>query len=264
MIKHMAARRIATLVIGSCLSFLAASSVANATTYTVDSVTTYTPLSNNIVIDLTGTTHGQTINENVYSTAIGLHVYGTPASQYLWVFCVDIFHTITVGTQSPSLTYTAQTLTTDSNPAVNNPPHSGYTLTANQSEEIEYLASIGKGLASTTGNGHDLTAIQAAIWEIEYGLTAKANTGNSTLNAAINNDITKWYDNALAAGPGGSEAEQIYNSSHQSFADGNPSFTTPVPEPATWGMMLLGFWGLGLLAYRRKSRLAMRLVRPFK
>ena len=33
-----------------------------------------------------------------------------------------------------------------------------------------------------------------------------------------------------------------------------------VPEPTTWAMMVLGFAGVGLLAYRRKSKLAFRLV----
>lgn len=35
---------------------------------------------------------------------------------------------------------------------------------------------------------------------------------------------------------------------------------TAVPEPATWAMMLLGFAGVGFLAYRRKSKPAFRLV----
>jgi hypothetical protein len=35
---------------------------------------------------------------------------------------------------------------------------------------------------------------------------------------------------------------------------------TAVPEPATWAMMLLGFVGLGFVSYRRKSKLAFRLV----
>jgi hypothetical protein len=33
----------------------------------------------------------------------------------------------------------------------------------------------------------------------------------------------------------------------------------PVPEPATWSMMILGFLGLGFLAYRRNG-LSMRLL----
>jgi hypothetical protein len=35
------------------------------------------------------------------------------------------------------------------------------------------------------------------------------------------------------------------------------SFTTAVPEPTTWAMMLLGFVGLGFMAYRLKSKPAM-------
>jgi hypothetical protein len=31
------------------------------------------------------------------------------------------------------------------------------------------------------------------------------------------------------------------------------SFTTAVPEPSTWAMMILGFVGLGFMAYRKKS-----------
>jgi hypothetical protein len=31
----------------------------------------------------------------------------------------------------------------------------------------------------------------------------------------------------------------------------------PVPEPSTWAMMILGFFGLGFLAYRRRSQLSL-------
>ena len=34
--------------------------------------------------------------------------------------------------------------------------------------------------------------------------------------------------------------------------------TTSVPEPSTWAMMILGFAGVGFMAYRRKSKLALR------
>jgi hypothetical protein len=33
-----------------------------------------------------------------------------------------------------------------------------------------------------------------------------------------------------------------------------------VPEPSTWAMMILGFAGIGFMAYRRKSRGALRLA----
>jgi PEP-CTERM motif len=36
--------------------------------------------------------------------------------------------------------------------------------------------------------------------------------------------------------------------------------TPGVPEPSTWAMMILGFAGIGFMAYRRKSRGALRLA----
>jgi hypothetical protein len=38
------------------------------------------------------------------------------------------------------------------------------------------------------------------------------------------------------------------------------AFTAPVPEASTWAMMILGFFGLGFMAYRRKNQTAIRLA----
>jgi hypothetical protein len=35
---------------------------------------------------------------------------------------------------------------------------------------------------------------------------------------------------------------------------------TAVPEPSTWAMMILGFAGVGFLAYRRRNQLALRVA----
>jgi hypothetical protein len=35
------------------------------------------------------------------------------------------------------------------------------------------------------------------------------------------------------------------------------TFVGPIPEPSTWAMMILGFLGLGFMAYRRKSKQAL-------
>jgi hypothetical protein len=37
------------------------------------------------------------------------------------------------------------------------------------------------------------------------------------------------------------------------FGSGNIILADAVPEPSTWAMMILGFCGLGYLAYRRRS-----------
>jgi len=49
------------------------------------------------------------------------------------------------------------------------------------------------------------------------------------------------------------------------YVEGNgaPSqltFTTSVPEPSTWAMMILGFFGVGFVAYRRKNNHSFRLA----
>jgi hypothetical protein len=59
-----------------------------------------------------------------------------------------------------------------------------------------------------------------------------SNTGIESENAAQNN----WADN------GQRHAFQL---------------TSAVPEPSTWAMMLLGFAGIGFMAYRRKSKPAL-------
>jgi PEP-CTERM motif-containing protein len=48
------------------------------------------------------------------------------------------------------------------------------------------------------------------------------------------------------------------NWQNQSFAEGSTvvvNFANGVPEPSTWAMMILGFLGVGFLAYRKKATL---------
>ena len=39
-----------------------------------------------------------------------------------------------------------------------------------------------------------------------------------------------------------------------------PAVNGEVPEPSTWAMMILGFFGVGFMAYRRKSQNSLRLA----
>jgi hypothetical protein len=41
------------------------------------------------------------------------------------------------------------------------------------------------------------------------------------------------------------------------FSPGITNITNAVPEPSTWAMMILGFAGLGFMAYRRKLKPAL-------
>jgi hypothetical protein len=49
-----------------------------------------------------------------------------------------------------------------------------------------------------------------------------------------------------------------FSSNQNAFEVGG--FASAVPEPATWAMMVLGFLGVGFMAYRRKDNASFRLV----
>jgi len=44
------------------------------------------------------------------------------------------------------------------------------------------------------------------------------------------------------------------------IGDVSISQISAIPEPTTWAMMIIGFCGLGMMAYRRKSKAALRLA----
>jgi hypothetical protein len=50
------------------------------------------------------------------------------------------------------------------------------------------------------------------------------------------------------------------NRSAPAFDSVRAEFTTAVPEPSSWAMMILGFCGVGFMAYRRKANAAFRFV----
>jgi hypothetical protein len=41
---------------------------------------------------------------------------------------------------------------------------------------------------------------------------------------------------------------------------GTMTAITAVPEPSTWAMMILGFAGIGCLAYRRRNQVALAVA----
>ena len=98
-----------------------------------------------------------------------------------------------------------------------------------------------------------------AAYNFRYGngtlsfdpITGPFVVGTNTLHFILNNT-----NNGIFGGPSGRHAALYF--------EGTVSFDTvsPVPEPSTWAMMLLGFAGVGLIAYRRKSKPAALAARP--
>jgi hypothetical protein len=185
----------------------------------------------------------------------------TTASSSFWVFCVDIYDTITVnvGSQhnfSPALVYNTDQVKTNSSTGSG----TGTMISTIVSGEIQYLANLGFALASTSASAivqNELTAIQGAIWNIEYGVgKASASTGDTLAGGqtfTAENLLISSYETQASTNAVPGYANGIYS-------PGSQAFVTGVPEASTWAMMLLGFASVGFLAYRRKSTVRFRFA----
>jgi hypothetical protein len=88
---------------------------------------------------------------------------------------------------------------------------------------------------------------QTAVFGLAFdGTTMFAVEGNSIYSVNLTNGVLT-FDSTFAGGLGAANGAAFLNE----------SVTTAVPEPSTWAMMLLGFAGVGFMAYRRKAKPAL-------
>jgi len=69
---------------------------------------------------------------------------------------------------------------------------------------------------------------------------------------SVNNNIGEIFDEGVTV-IGSNEFPIALNGNDP----GVWSMTAAVPEPSTWAMLLVGFAGIGFMAYRRKSKPAL-------
>jgi PEP-CTERM motif len=198
---------------------------------------------------LSGTINGNPFNE---SANTGLITLTTTTGSIFPVFCIDLFHTIGIGSQSPPLPYTTGTIVADSS---SNPSGTGGNpLNSPVPGEIQTLANLGYAdYVHGTGNADIYAGLQGAIWDIEYNQDGNnlTDAGSLTVNGLIASDIAY-----AVAHPATYSISLFPGADGQAFGSGQ-GFSTGVPEPSTWAMMLLGFAGLGFAGYRNVKAKAL-------
>ena len=91
---------------------------------------------------------------------------------------------------------------------------------------------------SVTLNAYDISGqLIASVTVVDIG--------GETLSIAIPGIHSVQFLGSLGDVPGVAVDDFTFNS------------VTPVPEPSTWAMMILGFAGVGFMAYRRRSKPAL-------
>jgi PEP-CTERM motif len=160
----------------------------------------------------------------------------------------------------------AGTFQTDGTATANVAPPGQYTL---QNFTVTSSAA-GAGLGSLTGGQYGLIGI---TYSGPGGPTAFDWNGSSVTEWDRVGEYSEWvflprpgwedvyvFGGKVGAYDPTSAYLVVFGS--QPISEGTLSITVAdaVPEPSTWAMMILGFLGLGWLAYRRKNRFAPQVL----
>jgi hypothetical protein len=158
----------------------------------------------------------------------------------------------------------------DTNQTGSSGPLSFNTLT------LTLYNSAGTALGSFSGNGpvdiSEALLLQQqgngnSVFDIRLDAAQQAQY-NAIINNPANGGANNIYEGLRASfgcgafGPAvcGTTGNFSSNDGAESFLAFNAGVAPPVPEASTWAMMILGFFGIGFMAYRKHEGRALRLV----
>jgi hypothetical protein len=127
-----------------------------------------------------------------------------------------------------------------------------------------YLSVLGTGSVTVTvAGGATDNVLQFYVGSVDLYNSVSFNTGGSFTGAdftANNNGCQDAPCSGLLTFTGNFQSFTLTSGSNSFEIDSVTSFTRGVPEPSTWGMLVLGFMGVGFMAYRRKGMSTFRLA----
>jgi hypothetical protein len=114
--------------------------------------------------------------------------------------------------------------------------------------EVQTLVNIGvSDFLHGAGSADIYAGIAGAIWELEYNTNGHSLSvaGGPTVDTLIAVDVAY-----AEANPAAYSLSLFPGANGDAFGAGQ-AFSSAIPEPGTWAMMLLGFAGLGFAGWRR-------------
>jgi hypothetical protein len=148
-----------------------------------------------------------------------------------------------------SLTNTFATPFGDTTPyfTVGSPGYSGPTATFSTGSGLSYFGlywgstDTYNSIAFLDSHGNTIASFVGPV----------PNDGNQGLGGS------RWVEFAAT---GGTFQSVVFTSNTAAFELDNVAYVAAVPEASTWAMMIIGFFGVGLLAYRRSGGTAIRFA----
>lgn len=126
-------------------------------------------------------------------------------------------------------------------------PGPGVTFTAATTSSNTPYGSFSNGINGTFDQGGG----NGVVGPLDFDITGVTTANFFTANA----DGYNFAADVL--GPSGGTGAIANGDFHFRIT---PPLVTGIPEPSTWAMMILGFFGVGFMAYRRKSQASLRLA----
>ena len=120
---------------------------------------------------------------------------------------------------------------------------------SNEALGITFSAPLTSFSANFATNGPgplDLTALSGGLGGTMVGSSSATGTVVTTFPEGTIGFSGATFDSIILA-----------DSNDPNFSLGSFTVNSAVPQPSTWAMMIIGFAGIGFIAYRRKSRPAL-------
>jgi hypothetical protein len=132
------------------------------------------------------------------------------------------------------------------------------SITINNQTQLLTETTLG-GVASTGFDGV-LETVGGTSAGFQAGVSFSIGTGGINATAVSAPLFTDNFTTSIPCGNGcggfgtfNLGGEDIEFAPLEAIAQNGSSVTSAVPEPSTWAMMILGFCGIGFMAYRRKN-----------